>query len=796
MASKILLKDAAPKWVKAFRAGILNPENVQRVAQQMDPGKFRTIKPLGHGFGDLHPGNISPGGQIIDFSGEGGNAANIVKGMNSAHVPGVREAIASKETVSGNDNAKQRIANMVNQHYMSKGAAEHNTPAVHVNSRSGKQIICPHCGRELTESGIYKDKNGKLFCPRCLRKGKGSIKIAAEEEPGVMSQIWEHIKANPKSYAALSGALAGAGTYAWNRRIRGGTNPEQSPVAKSIREKGLGITTPRGERELSPLMNYIRYGSKHVKPETPHSYVGDVSHWNDPKHPDVVLSPTTNEYGEQKYKKKILGMADHHPATVGNKYEEAKLFNTRAPDAMPQTSRVSDAPKVLDSSFKMPPTDDEIRGKLENIQAKLRADRPGGYILKSVDDAQSGGRLLTDTDHLAGRYQRIKDIPIAERTSQDRLQYDHIKSLVDNPHKMMSQDKLQLQQQDWYDRLTGFLAGNNRNKTQEYRVHALDGQVLPATVARYGPMSQLANLVGIRTPAMRRAEQMVSETVKKLPKDFTNNRTFAFDVGMTPEGPKIIESNPSGYSGFLYGAETNPSVPKAISQGISSAPLMHRIVSHLQGRDTHALAGAKGLAAGIGTAGILGGAALLKPEEEQTKLASKNLLRKIAEGALGSGPELGQSATIPPRPTEGDGSSPAGGEELEAIQHFDDPLDEEVFDLPAIKAAVAPIDEMVGTEETQIPLDNTGVEFNRRARRYSTDWPTHSRNLLQTCYQDSGAAGAQGKTLAPSSAGQDRSYQSTASAAQPPATEDLPGGMHVSEDSSTLNTGPLKHLSA
>lgn len=44
-----LLKGAAPAWVGAIRKGLLSPGAVNRVAQSMPVGKFRTINPIGFG---------------------------------------------------------------------------------------------------------------------------------------------------------------------------------------------------------------------------------------------------------------------------------------------------------------------------------------------------------------------------------------------------------------------------------------------------------------------------------------------------------------------------------------------------------------------------------------------------------------------------------------------------------------------------------------------------------------------------------------------------------------------------
>lgn len=62
-----------------------------------------------------------------------------------------------------------------------KAVVQHHTPAVEIphRHRSNKQVLCPHCGEELTASGLYTDAKKWVFCRKCLLKGKGSIKLPA-----------------------------------------------------------------------------------------------------------------------------------------------------------------------------------------------------------------------------------------------------------------------------------------------------------------------------------------------------------------------------------------------------------------------------------------------------------------------------------------------------------------------------------------------------------------------------------------------------------------------------------------
>lgn len=141
--------------------------------------------------------------------------------------------------------------------------------------------------------------------------------------------------------------------------------------------------------------------------------------------------------------------------------------------------------------------------------------------------------------------------------------------------------------------------------------------------------------------------------------------------------------------------------------------------------------------------------------------------KRAFSGGLGSDPVSGMPVNDPPQPTQRDGSSDAA-----KITHVGS-----LFDT------------MAGTEETQIPLDDTGVSY---------------RQQEPVGYQESSSVGAQGRTQAPAAAGagQEFGYPSgeagmSAPAVQPATshedTDDL-GDMKVDLDSSTANYGQIPHF--
>lgn len=145
-----------------------------------------------------------------------------------------------------------------------------------------------------------------------------------------------------------------------------------------------------------------------------------------------------------------------------------------------------------------------------------------------------------------------------------------------------------------------------------------------------------------------------------------------------------------------------------------------------------------------------------------------------AEGSLGSGAETGQSATVPPRLLEPDGSTPTGSELQGAasknlLDQCEQPPDPTIFD-------VGLLSKMAAVPETGINLPGDSGP----------------------AYQDSSSIGAQGKVFSPSSAGTPTSTPQldTISSAQPPVATSGDEDVKMETDSTTPSTGPLPHLNA
>jgi len=95
---------------------------------------------------------------------------------NMIHGPKGSTANLAKNLYASGDVGPEQAGGLAG---MLKSSITHDTVAQCSETRHGRCIICPHCGKELTPKDIYTDKKGWTFCRACMRKGKGSIKIPA-----------------------------------------------------------------------------------------------------------------------------------------------------------------------------------------------------------------------------------------------------------------------------------------------------------------------------------------------------------------------------------------------------------------------------------------------------------------------------------------------------------------------------------------------------------------------------------------------------------------------------------------
>ena len=284
----------------------------------------------------------------------------------------------------------------------------------------------------------------------------------------------------------------------------------------------------------------------------------------------------------------------------GDKWVESQIFNHYSPGSMGKSQNVGNilgelgydlghrdpskrARQVKAFSEQMQ-RDPKARAEmLERLQGRLGQDHSAGYLLKDVDASATGGRFPTDKH-------RFVDL-----ANQESPEAKTLTNLIRNPHSVMSQEKLPLEQGSFIDKALAKLKG--LPSTKEVRVHVMNGAVAPhLTVPRFSHTMWATG----RTK-MRGAEDYTRNLLKSLPEELSKG-TYAMDIAPVHGGGyKLIESNPGYRSGFL-----NP----------QNHPLTGPL-SHLQftGQHSKAIAGA-GAAAGAVGAGVGIGQLTKKRDEE------------------------------------------------------------------------------------------------------------------------------------------------------------------------------------
>ena len=135
--------------------------------------------------------------------------------------------------------------------------------------------------------------------------------------------------------------------------------------------------------------------------------------------------------------------------------------------------------------------------------------------------------------------------------------------------------------------------------TKEYRVHALDGKVIPyATVGRGSVLSMLNPLY---TPTHRAAEAEVQRALRRLPLKYRKG-SYGFDVAKLRDGSmRIIESNPAGSSGA--------------SGFLTDGRVIDATLAAAKGRLPALEWARRGTLAGVGTVGTAAAVNAMQPQE-------------------------------------------------------------------------------------------------------------------------------------------------------------------------------------
>ncbi len=128
----------------------------------------------------------------------------------------------------------------------------------------------------------------------------------------------------------------------------------------------------------------------------------------------------------------------------------------------------------------------------------------------------------------------------------------HYNNMIVQPDKQLKKVN------PFFDWLQGkFSPELERSKSQEYRVHVMNGKVVPYGTVYRGNIYQeaLESLLPFRTPRRRMLENYAQTVIDKVKDPTLRKGTYGFDVGIDHLGrPQLLETNPSasgGSSGWL-----------------------------------------------------------------------------------------------------------------------------------------------------------------------------------------------------------------------------------------------------
>lgn len=233
------------------------------------------------------------------------------------------------------------------------------------------------------------------------------------------------------------------------------------------------------------------------------------------------------------------------------------------------------------------------------MKARLDAAFPDGWLIKSRGGSRSvAGRMITNQTPVE-KWRSLRGSP-GQWIAQERRNMDTFSA----PQQAV---------ESWLAKRTGAVP----HGTHEYRVHVLNGRVVPyATTHKGGPIqSALEKWLPWNSSRTRRAEELTQSAVDAMGKGNREKTFYGFDIGFDTAGkPFVIESNPAAADG-LSGALLDPHVSDAMGAAIKG-----QLPNYVKAR--------RGLWAG--SAG-LGGYAALKPEED-TRPAWQRWMSKQSAG--------------------------------------------------------------------------------------------------------------------------------------------------------------------
>lgn len=406
------------------------------------------------------------------------------------------------------------------------------------------------------------------------------------------------------------GALAGGGLYKYMRDVK----PTSSAFLQDVRAKAKDRFVRQVE-EKTPDSWFGRMKDKirHAGGDDVY-YVGD--HPYQPDAPKKVKGAVRYIQGDREnFVKGDVGLGatladDKRQSALQDKWREYKTIEKHAPGAMSRTENLADIAKQL--GLAKPTNDVETAQYFKTLQDELHKRFGKGFVMKETRGVQSAGMFPSETHDLHDLLKKYRESGGAEQAAAAQKELDlggfggddmvMMRKLRENPHyagrvlehalkhpkQVIVQERLPLAKTDSLVRrgLSGLTGDTLSN---EMRVHVEGGRVMhDATTPRYSTLGAAFDRNHVHG-----ANTFAQSVVDQLPEEY-KNISFGMDISpIEGGGYRLIESNPTGNSGFL--------APKG---GSPLAGIQLR--KHYLGNYSKPVAGAAAVGAGLGTAGVVG----------------------------------------------------------------------------------------------------------------------------------------------------------------------------------------------
>lgn len=428
--------------------------------------------------------------------------------------------------------------------------------------------------------------------------------------------IQEQTNDHPVAQGMAAAALPAAAYYASSGGINeAGMNEAEKALASKMRTGSIARTvepTDVHRGRFADVLNKINYGTKDI-----YQSIYDFNQRGGPEKHDVLIAPAQRHGPEALGKTQVIGGIpedDTFKHVDRSKLEEYKFLHKNAPGS---SGRAHPASKYMHG---LPGSPED---RLTALMARLKESHPEGYVIKPNRDASSAGSIISHKDDLNKLYRYghgldpeflagLDQMSFAERIAamkgdNELRKHMTVRSLLDKPTSLHVQENLNISPMSKIEQVADNLLTGRNMKEQEYRVHTLGRRALPA-IPRYGPFSQLFDQLGFKSKRTKEVEQFANEQLARFPEKFTASRMMGMDIAHTPNGYKIVETNPSGYSGFLHSP----------SGSLGSTLNNQRVLSAIRGQKTPILRGLGAAAAGgAGLAALLAARRLRRKQQPQ-----------------------------------------------------------------------------------------------------------------------------------------------------------------------------------